>query len=259
LRDPHISLFAGGPKNDGDKRDSSTVGRMGWDGRPATAASGRHGPPSPAPNVQKFPAHSSAATVDQTDSAQSLYMHSLTSMRMSRNSDLFSSIGSMHTGATSDAFFTPDSSMAQINAMNAPSIARILSNTSQFSTQSSDDVFEPAVSYLDLPGNSSPTPLSPTLPSAGLPTIEERPYSAPSRQADDNKDIIHSEIITTSLRRAETLRKAVATDVSAMEVNGASDSTSPKEPVESVGALISAMPVPSAVTSSSAAQDRVLL
>ncbi|ORX69239.1 hypothetical protein DL89DRAFT_293659 [Linderina pennispora] len=198
---------------DSDKRDSSTVGRMGPDG------------PPPPPNV------------DQADSTRSLYMQSLTSMQMNRNSDLFSSIGSMHTGATSDAFFTPDSSMAQINIMDGPSIARILSNTSQYSTLSS--------------GRAPPN--------ARLPTIDERPYSAPSKQADDSKDIIHGEIITTSLRRAETLRKAVATDVSAIDVSGTSGSTAPSEPVGSVGDLISAMPVPSAVTSPTTTQGRALL
>ncbi|KAJ1954382.1 hypothetical protein EC988_002467 [Linderina pennispora] len=259
LRNQHMSVFAGSPKYDSDKRDSSTVGRMGWDGRPSTATSDRPDGLPPPPNAPRFPARSSVASVDQADSTRSLYMQSLTSMQMNRNSDLFSSIGSMHTGATSDAFFTPDSSMAQINVIDGPSIARILSNTSQFSMLSSDDVFEPAASHLDLPedGTGASPPLAPS--NARLPTIDERPYSAPSKQADDSKDIIHGEIITTSLRRAETLRKAVATDVSAIDVSGASGSTAPSEPVGSVGDLISAMPVPSAVTSPATAQGRALL
>ncbi|ORX65039.1 hypothetical protein DL89DRAFT_296679 [Linderina pennispora] len=167
LRNQHMSVFAGGPKYDSDKRDSSTVGRMG--GMAPFHCGQRH---------ERRPGGQHA----------SLYMQSLTSMQMNRNSDLFSSIGSMHTGATSDAFFTPDSSMAQINIMDGPSIARILSNTSQYSTLSSDEVFEPAASHLDLPESGS-------------------------------HDIIHGEIVTTSLRRAD-LTKGRCHDVSAIDVSG---------------------------------------
>ncbi|KAJ2706199.1 hypothetical protein FB645_001835 [Coemansia sp. IMI 203386] len=195
-------------------------------------------------HVQKLSPESDAASIPS-----SLFKHSLGNGSR-QSTDMFSSISSLHTNATADAFYTPQSSMAQINA----------------SAMLGDANWHDALDTEAMPESSQQQePLPSQVFSAT--SEEERPSTAPSRTPtasnyrytlaahEQTAATARARLINldedkaslarvggsqgTGLRRAQTLRKARDSDVPAIE-----SSIQAPLGVESTGSLISALPMP---------------
>ncbi|KAJ1952941.1 hypothetical protein GGI12_006122, partial [Dipsacomyces acuminosporus] len=125
-------------------RDSSTISNISWvhkgrqsatDGPPFHSAGTSAHQNAAVPILVAAPTGYSYSSSEVANSPSALppwvHRQSLSSTMTNSNTDLYSSFASINTiGTTSDGFYTPSSSMAQIGAANAPSIARILSNDS---------------------------------------------------------------------------------------------------------------------------------
>ncbi|KAJ2803182.1 hypothetical protein H4R20_002994 [Coemansia guatemalensis] len=194
------------PVSDEMRRDSATISNMSWDQKPRQIS----GHFDALPSTHPFQAKSNAPS--------SLFKH-----------PVGSSIGSMSSVVSSvanDAFYTPESSMAQI----APQPTSPQPPANRFS------VVMPAA-----PPEQSPTSS----------THEDRPATAPSTSqrhtlgshehrkisADDQDEDAAG---AGRIRRAHTLRKAVDTDVPAIE-----SSIGESNGEDAADALISALPMPS--------------
>ncbi|KAJ2467494.1 hypothetical protein GGI02_004016 [Coemansia sp. RSA 2322] len=158
------------------------------------------------------------------------FKHSFSSSNheYSSGGDVFSSLSSLHTMGTHDAFYTPESSMAQMQA-------------------DKDTAFVPETEeeFAERPAT-APTVRSQqqrhTMAAAG-----ERPAEPGLGEGGDSLLLASAAGVSlpnAALRRVQTLRKAVATDAPALE----SSIQAPTEE-ETAGALISALPMPNSLTS----------
>ncbi|PIA13080.1 hypothetical protein COEREDRAFT_89835 [Coemansia reversa NRRL 1564] len=193
------------PGSDEMRRDSATISNMSWDHKTRQTSG----------NFDRMPPTHPLQT--QSNAPSSLFKH-----------PVGSSIGSMSSvvsSAANDAFYTPESSLAQISQQ-------------QISTQQSNNRFSVV---MPAPPEQSPTPsIHEDRPSTAPSTSQRHTLGFHERRKDPVDDVDEDNSGAGRIRRAHTLRKAVDTDVPAIE-----SSIGNSNGEHAADALISALPMPS--------------
>ncbi|KAJ2617058.1 hypothetical protein H4S08_000478 [Coemansia sp. RSA 1365] len=193
------------PVLDEMRRDSATISNMSWDNK-TRQTSGNFDPIPPTHPFQT-----------QSNAPSSLFKH-----------PVGSSIGSMSSvvsSAANDAFYTPESSLAQISQR-------------QSSIRQSDNRFSVV---MPAPPEQSPTSsIHEDRPSTAPSTSQRHTLGFHERRKDPVDDTDEDNAGAGRIRRAHTLRKAVDTDVPAIE-----SSIGDSNGEHAADALISALPMPS--------------
>ncbi|KAJ2744774.1 hypothetical protein GGI20_002702 [Coemansia sp. BCRC 34301] len=201
------------------RRDSSTISTISWGGRSKHASEiSAQGATS-----TRLQQHFQGAAQPPPTSPVTSFKQSLSSIHSSHDAgDVFMSLSSLHTMGASDSFYTPESSLAQLH----------VASSDQRAEQNVSSEFRPATAPLSSRNQRH------TLAASEAGSVPKDELMADSTMATLSGD---------SLRRAQTLRKAVPTDAAAIE-------SSIQAPTED--ALISALPTPSHTTF---AEGRVIL